>query len=186
MAQGRRAARSILDAHPARPDRSEDFRADHQPRVLIAYASAGGTTAALSQAIADGLGLAGARVSVKPVGQVGAKDLAAADAIVLGTWVEGLVVAKVRPAKAMRDWLASNPNLGAKPVATFCTFAVNPRRASDELGELVARAGGTVVTAEVFGPHDRGDGARLHPTKPEAFANRIAARVITRVAAVVA
>ncbi len=186
MAQGRRAARSILDAHPARPDRSEDFRADHQPRILIAYASAGGTTAALSQAIADGLGLAGARVSVKPVGQVGAKDLAAADAIVLGTWVEGLVVAKVRPAKAMRDWLAATPNLGAKPVATFCTFAVNPRGASDELGKLVARAGGTVVTSEVFGPHDRGDGARLHPTKPEAFANRIAARVITRVAAVVA
>ncbi|MHB8334730.1 MAG: FAD-dependent oxidoreductase [Acidimicrobiales bacterium] len=186
MAQGRRAARSILDAHPARPDRSEDFRADHQPRILIAYASAGGTTAALSQAIADGLGLAGARVSVKPVGQVGAKDLAAADAIVLGTWVEGLVVAKVRPAKAMRDWLASTPNLGAKPVATFCTFAVNPRGASDELGKLVARAGGTVVTSEVFGPHDRGDDARLHPTKPEAFANRIAARVITRVAAVVA
>jgi len=186
MAQGRRAARSIIDAHPARPDRSADFRADHQPRILIAYASAGGTTAALSQAIADGLGLAGARVSVKPVGQVGAKDLAAADAIVLGTWVEGLVVAKVRPAKAMRDWLASTPNLGAKPVATFCTFAVNPRGASDELGELVARAGGTVVTSEVFGPHDRGDGARLHPTKPEAFANRIAARVITRVAAVVA
>ncbi len=186
MAQGRRAARSIIDAHPARPDRSADFRADHQPRILIAYASAGGTTAALSQAIADGLGLAGARVSVKPVCQVGAKDLAAADAIVLGTWVEGLVVAKVRPAKAMRDWLASTPNLGAKPVATFCTFAVNPRGASDELGELVARAGGTVVTSEVFGPHDRGDGARLHPTKPEAFANRIAARVITRVAAVVA
>ena len=186
MAQGRRAARAILDAHPARPDRSPDFRADHQPRILIAYASSGGTTAALSQSIADGLGLAGARVSVKPVGRVGAKEIAAADVIVLGTWVEGLVVAKVRPAKAMRDWLGSVPNLGGKPVATFCTFAVNPRGASDELGELARAAGATVVTSEVFGPRDRGDGARLHPTKPEAFANRIAARVITRVAAVVA
>ncbi len=186
MAQGRRAARSILDAHPARPDRGADFRADHETRVLIAYASAGGTTAALSQTIADGLGIAGARVTLKPVDQVGAKELAAADVLVLGTWVEGLVLAKVRPAKAMREWLAKVPNLGGKPVATFCTFGVNPRGAGDELRDRVIAAGGVVVTSEVFGPHDRGEDARLHPTKPEAFANRIAARVLTRVAAVVA
>ncbi len=185
MAQGRRAARAILDARPARPDRSPAFRADHEVRVLVAYASAGGTTATLAGRLADRLSIAGARTTVMPVEQVGAKELAAADALVLGTWVEGLVVAKVRPSAAMRRWLTTLPNLGGKPVATFCTYAVNPRGANDELARAVGAAGGVVIASEAFGPHDRGDDARLHPTKPEAFANRIAARVVAKVAAVV-
>ena len=184
MAQGRRAARAILDAHPARPDRASEFRADHEVRVLVAYASAGGTTAALAGRLADRLSVAGALASVLPVEQVGAQELAAADVLVLGTWVEGLVVAKVHPAAAMRRWLATLPNLGAKPVATFCTYGVNPRGAGEELAQAVRSAGGVVIASETFGREDRADGARLHPTKTEAFANRIAARVITRVAAV--
>ncbi len=185
MAQGRRAARAILDAHPARPDRGADFRTDHEVRVLVAYASAGGTTATLAGRLADRLSIAGARTSVLPIEQVGAKELAAADVLVLGTWVEGLVVAKVRPAAAMRRWLAALPNLGAKPVATFCTYGVNPRGAGDELAQAVRHAGGVVIASETFGRADRAEDARLHPTKVEAFANRIAARAIARVAAAV-
>jgi glutamate synthase (NADPH/NADH) small chain len=176
MAQGRRAARAILDAQPARPDRQGDYRDGHATRVLVCYASVGGTTKRAAETIADRLGARGARVSVRPIHEVGVAELASCDALVVGTWVEGLVVAKVRPAKAMRTWLEGLPNLGGRPVAIFCTYGVHPRGAIGEIGRLVEGKDGVVVATDAFGPHDQS--GTIHPLKPEAFANRVVSRIL--------
>ncbi len=186
MAQGRRAARAVLDAHPARPDRGAAFRAQHETRVLVVYASEGGTTAKLAEAVGDELRVQGALVTVAPVDRVGPRQLAAADALVVGTWVEGLVVTRVHPAAAMRQWIEALPTLGERPVATFVTYGVNPRGALDELGAALTAKGGVVVAEETFGPRERATETRIRPSKPEAFAHRVAARVLRTLATAVA
>lgn len=145
MAQGRRAAEALL---AARLGRAEDAAPE---RVLVAYESRGGRTARAAQAIADGLRSTGAVVRAVPAGQVGAAELAETDLLVFGTWVEGYVVAGVRPAAAARSWLASLPRLPGLRAAVFCTYAVAPKGALAAIrGELEDR-GMTVLAEHALG-----------------------------------
>lgn len=146
MAQGRRAAASILDSDPSRdPNRAPR-------RVLVAYESSGGRTAAIAGTIAAGLRGTGAVVRAVPLAHVGIDDLATTDLLVLGTWVEGFVVAKVGPAHPMRAWLAGLPRLPGTRVATFCTYAVNPRGTLAAMREELVSRGMNVVGEVAFGP----------------------------------
>ena len=176
MAQGRRAARAVLDAHPARPGRSNEFVTAHVTRVLVCYCSEGGTTKAVAEEMVDQLNVRGARASALPIDEVGVKELASADVLMVGTWVEGFVVANVHPARAMRAWLENVPMLGGRRVGVFCTYRVNPRSVLTEMSELITAKGGVVVAMDSFGPAEKH--RTLHPTKPEALANRMADRVV--------
>jgi len=178
MAQGRRAARALLDAHPARPDRSAQFQALHATRVLVCYCSEGGTTKGVAEEIVDQLNLKGAHAQARSIDDVGVSELAQADVVMVGTWVEGLVVAKVRPARAMRQWLAALPNLGGRRVGVFCTYKVNPRGALGEMSDIIRTKGGVVVATDAFGPRDKHES--IHPTKPEALANQVMVRATTQ------
>ncbi len=175
MAQGRRAARAILDAQPSRPDHVRDPLGPAE-RVLVCYESEGGKTAAVASNIADQLSAHGARTTVLPISSVGARELAAADAIVIGTWVEGLVFAKVRPAKKMRKWLAALPRLGNRPVAIFCTYGVDPKGTLQEMREAIEARGGVVIGESAFGPRDRNGADPL--AGPESFARHLAPQVL--------
>ena len=176
MAQGRRAARALLDAHPTRPGHSKDPLARTSARVLVCYASEGGTTKRVAEEMVDQLNLQGARAQARPISEVGVRELADCDALMVGTWVEGLVVAKVRPARAMREWLAGLPNLGGRRVGIFCTYKVNPRGALAEMSAVLTAKGAQVVASDAFDARDAHDS--IHPTKPEALANRMADRVV--------
>jgi len=156
MAHGRRAAVSVLDARPTRPSRSNGESSNRQPRVLVGYASVGGRTARAAQAIASGFSAQGDQVHMLPMIKIGASELAAADLLVLGSWVEGFVVAGVRPAKAMRAWLANAPRLGGKPVGIFATFRVAPKGALHDMRLAVEAKGGVVVSEAAFGPRELG------------------------------
>jgi glutamate synthase (NADPH/NADH) small chain len=178
MAQGRRAARAVLDAQPTRPDRATQPVGAHQSRVLVCYASEGGTTRRAAETVAQGLRVKGASVDIMPIEKVGVIELASCDALVVGTWVEGLVVARVHPARAMRQWIEGLPNLGGRKVAVFCTYLVSPRGVVGEMERLLVAKGGVVVASDAFGPGDQT--GTVHPLKPEAFANRIATRVLAQ------
>lgn len=153
MAQGRRAAASLMAAGPSRPGRPPRAR---RARALVCYESRGGTTAAVARQVGDLLYAGGLRVQVLPMARVGVDELAAADVVVVGTWVEGLVVAKVGPAAAAQRWLADIPRLAGTPVGLFCTYAVDPRRTLDLMARGVERRGGAVVTTAAFGRRTSG------------------------------
>ncbi len=161
MTQGRRAAESVIAGRPSRPGRP---RQRVPRRVLVCYESQGGTTARAAEAIAASASAAGHRVRVLPIGRVGLAELAAADLIVVGTWVEGLVVAGVRPAKAMRAWLDGLPRLGGKAVAVFCTFAVAPKGALPAMRRTFEARGAVVVAQAAFGPRERRASGTFGPT----------------------
>ncbi|NNN09698.1 MAG: FAD-dependent oxidoreductase [Acidimicrobiaceae bacterium] len=154
MAQGRRAARAIMDAQPNSPSRSTQSRELQPRRILVCFESEGGSTADAAQRIGAQLREYGARVDVMALEKVGPMDLAHADAIVVGTWVEGLVVAKVHPAKATRQWLDALPWLGGRPVGVFCTYGVDPRGALAEMRKVLEAKGAQVGVERALGRRD--------------------------------
>ncbi|MDA8276015.1 MAG: FAD-dependent oxidoreductase [Actinomycetota bacterium] len=166
MAQGKRAAESILDHQPRRPGRARPVAG----RVLVAVESRTGTTAARAEALSGALAGAGADVRVLPLASVSTTELAWADALVVATWVEGLVVAKVGPARATRAWLDRLPPLAGMPVALLCTYAVSPGRTLPLMRVSVERHGGRVVAAEALGRRSPSAAADGNATKAMAGA----------------
>jgi glutamate synthase (NADPH) small chain len=156
MAQGRRAAEAVLAARPSRGPLREPGR------VLVAYESRGGRTARAAGLIAEGLRATGAVVRAVPLAQAGIPDLAETDLLIIGTWVEGFVVAGVRAAGATRAWLAGLPRLPGLRTATFCTFAVAPKGALAAMRQELEDRGMVVLSEDAFGPgHIDGDVARF-------------------------
>ncbi len=178
MAQGRRAAAAVLDARPARPGRVDRARSNRSVRVLVCYASAGGKTARAAQEIADGYSAQGLVTRILPIGDVGAAELARTDMVVVGSWVEGFVVAGVGPAKAMRAWLAGLPRLGGKPVGIFCTFGVAPKGALRVMRHALEAKGAVIVAQAAFGPKELSSRAGIFG--PRAFGEQLARQITTK------
>ena len=162
MAQGRRAADAVLHARPSRGSRPTPRR------VLVAYESRGGRTARAAELVAGRLRSTGAVVRTVPLSQAGLAELTDTDLLVVGTWVEGLVLARVRAARATRAWLADLPRLAGLRVATFCTFAVSPAASLAGMRQALEERGAVVVAEGAFGP-----GARNIAENAAAFADRL-------------
>ncbi|MHB1500086.1 MAG: FAD-dependent oxidoreductase [Candidatus Dormibacteria bacterium] len=150
MAQGREAALALLDRFPLRPGRSGR---PGPKRVLVAYESRGGRTARLATLVADLLTAPGREVRSLPVAKVGVRELASADLLVVGTWVEGAVVAGVGPAPISRTWLRQLPRLGGLPTAIFCTYGVSPKGTLPQMAQELERCGARVVAKQAFRAH---------------------------------
>ena len=174
MAQGRQAARAILDARPTRPDHPNSEVKPTSTRVLVCYASRSGMTARAASEIAEHLREYGIDVTLLPIKKVGVPELARTDLLIVGTWVEGLIVTRVRPARAMREWLAALPQLGGRPVAIFCTFAVDPRGSLAQMRSAIEAKGGVVIRETSFGPRDLKGEIFAGPV---AFANTVVSNV---------
>lgn len=157
MAQGKRAAEAVIHHAPRRRD-GEQSPPGH---VLVAVESRSGHTAAVAAELAEMLSSAGSMVKVLPMSDVGPEQLAWADALAIGTWVEGLVVAKVGPAKAAKRWLRDLPPLGGMPVALLCTYAVSPGSTLAQMRRAVEDHGGTVVAEAALAPRKKAE--RLAP-----------------------
>ncbi len=152
MAQGRRAASAIMARRPSRPGRRQ-----RDPRqALVCYSSAGGRTAAVAHKVGSELAAKGLGVRVLPIEQVGPDELATTDLLVVGSWVEGMVVAKVGPSRAARAWLDRLPRLGGMPAAVFCTYDVHPRSTLDVMAGALAARGARVVASAAL-RRGRGD-----------------------------
>ncbi len=172
MAQGRRAAAALLSARPSRPGRPH---AGGARRVLVCYESRGGRTARVATEIAAALADHDHSVRSLSIDRVGPLELANAHVVVVGTWVEGLVVARVGPAKATAAWLAGLPRLAGKTAGIFCTFSVAPRGTLPAVRRVLEAKGADVVAQAAFGPGELG----TEPTSfgPAGFAAELASRL---------
>ncbi len=114
-------------------------------KVVVIHQSRTGNTRRAAELIGGAAAEAGADVAVRPATNIDYKELAEADLVFVGTWVDGLVLFGHRPGDAAK--VRQVPRLWDKRVAAFMTHAVNPGRAADRLGSLLEEHGAEVVAA---------------------------------------
>ena len=119
-------------------------------RVLILYESRRGFTLTVARAVRDGLRALGVEATAAPLRGVDVGTLAAADALVVGTWVNGLIVAGVGPAAGTQEGVADLPELHGLPTVVFCTCEVAPRGTLDQLSGWLEARGADVRGRAVF------------------------------------
>ncbi len=132
--------------------------------VAVIYESLTGNTKKAGDAIAAEFRKRGMEATASPVDQVDLPMLSAADLVVVGSWVDGLFVFGQKPGRPWR--LAQLPVIDGKPTAVYCTFAVNPGKTLEKLGDIVARRGGDVIGGFAIRRDDLTGGA-------EAFVDRV-------------
>jgi menaquinone-dependent protoporphyrinogen IX oxidase len=118
-------------------------------KVVVLFESRTGNTREAARWIGGAAEAAGADVVVRSVRMLDLDELAAADLVFVGTWVDGAILVGHRPGGA-RHLTRNLPALWSKKTAAFCTHAVNPGKAATKLGRLLERKGADVVAAESF------------------------------------
>jgi hypothetical protein len=117
--------------------------------VVVLHESMTGNTQRAAELIGGAVRAVGCEVSVRPVRAIDYHELARADLVFLGTWVDGLIVAGHRPGG--RGALAKMPVLDHKQVAVFMTYAVHAGGALEKFTRLVTDdKGAEVVAARLF------------------------------------
>jgi hypothetical protein len=115
---------------------------------VVIYESLTGNTARAAQLIAAAAQDAGADVDVFSINDIGLKELAEADVVFVGTWVDGLILLGHRPGRAGK--LRRLPVIDGKRAAVFMTYAIHAGKALDKLAQVVEERGGTVVARQLF------------------------------------
>jgi len=117
-------------------------------RAVVIYESMTGNTARAAQLIAEAARAQGAEVAVFPIDAIGLKELAEADLVFIGTWVDGLILFGHRPGR--KGKLQRMPVIDGKRAATFMTYAVHAGKALDRFVAVVEERGATVVARQLF------------------------------------
>jgi sulfite reductase alpha subunit-like flavoprotein len=111
--------------------------------IVVIHQSRTGNTRRAAELIGGAAEAAGDTVTVRPVTNIDFKELAEADLVFVGTWVDGLILFGHRPGDAGR--VRSIPKLWNKRVVAFMTHAVNPGNAADKLAALLEGHGADVI-----------------------------------------
>jgi len=119
-------------------------------RVLILYESRRGFTLMVAQAIRDELRGRDVPAETAPLRTVDRGTLAAADAVIVGTWVAGAILFGVGPAPGVREAIEALPPLEGTEAAVFCTCDVAPRRTLQTLAAWLSRRGASVHVGQTF------------------------------------
>jgi hypothetical protein len=117
--------------------------------VLVIYQSRSGHTRQAAEAIAQTVRDMNHEVKIKSVIEVRKADVDNADALFVGTWVQGFILFGVKPAGA-ELWVPSLPSLDEKPTGIFCTHAFNPRGSLESFARLLTARGARVVSQRAF------------------------------------
>jgi len=113
--------------------------------VVVIHQSRTGNTRRAAELIGGAVAATGATVAVRPVGNLDYAELALADLVFVGTWVDGLVLFGHRPGDAEK--VSQIPPLWDKKVVAFMTHALYPGNAADKLAALLSGNGAEVVAA---------------------------------------
>ncbi len=114
-------------------------------KVVVLFESLTGNTKRAAELIGGALHEKGVEVHVRPITAFDYGEVAAADVVVVGTWVDGFIVAGHRPGRAGR--LLKLPVLDRKKVAAYVTYAINPGKALKKTVRVLEGRGADVIAS---------------------------------------
>lgn len=112
-------------------------------RAVVIYESLTGNTAKAGRAIAAELTAGGLPTSACPITAIDYQALADADLVIVGSWVDGLILFGQRPGRMGR--ITSMPALAGKRAVVYITYAIDPGRSLQKLSDAVAARGAEVL-----------------------------------------
>ena len=117
-------------------------------KAVVIFESRTGNTQRAAEMIGGELRSAGYDVAVRPVHGLKLTEIAEADLLAVGTWVDGLVLFGHRPGGTAK--LMTLPSLHHKPVAAFATYKWYPGNCIDQIADLLAYKGADVIHRRAF------------------------------------
>ncbi|MHB8296178.1 MAG: flavodoxin family protein [Acidimicrobiales bacterium] len=120
-------------------------------KALVVYESRSGHTEKVGKAIAERLTAAGHSVIAKRLADTVMTDIEPAELLVIGSWVDGMILFGVKPARPARQWLAALPSLQGKAAVAFCTYAVDPKSSLTQMTRALEDKRAKVVGTLGFG-----------------------------------
>lgn len=114
-------------------------------KVVVMFMSRTGNTCRAAELIGEELVRRGCEVTVRPVDGVDYAEVAEADLVCVGTWVDGLILFGHRPGDTGK--LRKVPMLWNKPVAAFMTYALHAGSVINEFANFLQDDMGAYVVA---------------------------------------
>lgn len=111
--------------------------------AVVIYESLTGNTARAGQAIAAGLTAAGMPAQAFPITKIDYQALSRAELVVVGSWVDGLLLVGQRPGRLGR--ITSMPALAGKKAVVYLTYAIDPGKSLQKLSKAVEARGAEVL-----------------------------------------
>ena len=113
--------------------------------IVVIHQSRSGNTKKAAELIGGAIASSGNKVTVRSTENLDFKELADADLIFVGTWVDGLVLFGHRPGDIGK--LNLIPPLWGKNVVAFMTHAVNPGKAASKFSSFLEAKGAKVISS---------------------------------------
>jgi flavorubredoxin len=116
--------------------------------AVLIYESLTGNTAKAGRAIAAGLTEQGLPTQAFPIKSIDYQALSDADLVIVGSWVDGLIVVGQRPGRLGR--VKAMPALAGKRAVVYLTYAIDPGKALQKMSDAVAARGAEVLGGQTI------------------------------------
>jgi hypothetical protein len=116
--------------------------------AVVIYESLTGNTAKAGRAIAAGLTAEGVPTRAFPITKIDYQALADADLVIVGSWVDGLILVGQKPGRLGR--ITSMPALAGKKAVVYLTYAIDAGRSLQKLSAAVEARGAEVLGGQTI------------------------------------
>jgi flavorubredoxin len=116
--------------------------------AVVIYESLTGNTAKAGQAIAAGLTAEGISTQAFPIKRIDYQALSKADLVIVGSWVDGLVVVGQKPGRLGR--IKGMPTLAGKRAVVYLTYAIDAGKALQKMSDAVTARGAEVLGGQLI------------------------------------
>ncbi|MBZ0315719.1 MAG: flavodoxin domain-containing protein [Anaerolineae bacterium] len=113
--------------------------------IAIVYDSRTGTTAKAAEAMSKKLTALGHTCTVKSISQADPAEIANADVVCVGSWVEGLFVIMQHPTAGVMQFIERLGSLSGKKAVVFCTYKLAPGSTLSKMAKALEAKGASVV-----------------------------------------
>jgi hypothetical protein len=117
-------------------------------QAVVIFESLTGNTAKAGRAIAAVLTAEGLPTQAFPINRIDYQALSDADLVIVGSWVDGLVLVGQRPGRLGR--IKGMPALSGKRAIVYLTYAIDPGHALQKMSDAVAARGAEVLGGQLI------------------------------------